>query len=773
MRFGYALVFILMFLLLHSHRLSCAETFVSIPVEGLESYSEESISEKTSRYIGSDAVYYVGVHFRQSDMPEKALELFEEAAENASSPIRMAARESHLSLLFERGRYEEAVRYGKKYLEKREMRAAQTPIRGYFYAGLLALERYEELAAELSGDEDSAELAEWGDGKSAARRDFFRVWERWHRREQGWQRGLLEYMSEYPVGLLPDSLYAWLGFDIGGSSYPDSIRGLDYEELDSGQSAFIRAKMLLAEGRYRDAFYAYRSYLSTVGNTDGGGKSMAGLFTSHPGDEYVRAVLYSGHLWEGMKLAEAARERLEEAAANAASKTIADAEENLFWFLETEAYLKRRLGRYPETMRLYERACELAPEDQRERMRWYRYDSLMRIDPEGAVEELLRLTDEWEEPAYYDDVLFDLADRLVRSRRWELIARSADILVRTSRSFSAARFSYIAARAAELGYFEAEEPHIRMWFAHAVKSGCGAGAANYYRIMAEERLEVLGLDGSAGDGGWWPFCRQEGRSFTAESTAPASADPAALRVPAAADTAKILSGYIAYDLPEYAFELYGDNEELLSKLSPFTVRRWAGSLQRQEAYLESVRLLSRYLAAAGRSIELEDVHLLYPRAYESIMEEVSDEFGLPDYLLFALVREESLFSADISSTAGAVGLSQLMPSTARDVASRIGMEVTDLTDPELNLRLGGWYLDHLIGRTDSYSQALFSYNGGITRVRRWVRGNPELPGDLLLEAIPFKETSHYGRKVLVSAVVYGYIYHGIEIREIVESFFEI
>jgi soluble lytic murein transglycosylase len=457
-----------------------------------------------------------------------------------------------------------------------------------------------------------------------------------------------------------------------------------------------------------------------------------------------------------------------------AEKT-AEAQESLFWLLETEAYLKRRLGRYTETMRLYGRASELAPVEERERMRWYRYDSLMRIHPAGAVEELLRLTDEWESSAYYDDVLFDLADRLVRSRRWELIARSADILIRSSRSFSAARFSYIAARAAELGYLEAEEEHIRVWYEHAVKSGCGAGAANYYRIMAEERLEVLGMVGAAGDDGWWPFCRKKGRGLAEESlrglnTEAPAAEP---RVLLAADTAKILSGYISFDLAGHAFDKYGDNEEILGKLSSFTVRRWARSLQRRGDYLESVRLLSRYFEASGKNIEREDVHLLYPRAYESIMEEVSEEYGLPDYLMFALVREESLFSADISSSAGAVGLSQLMPSTARDVASRIGVEVDDLTDPELNVKLGGWYLDHLIGRTDSYSQALFSYNGGITRVRRWLRNNPDLPGDLLLEAIPFKETSHYGRKVLVSAVVYGYIYHGIEIREIVEAFFEI
>jgi soluble lytic murein transglycosylase len=126
-----------------------------------------------------------------------------------------------------------------------------------------------------------------------------------------------------------------------------------------------------------------------------------------------------------------------------------------------------------------------------------------------------------------------------------------------------------------------------------------------------------------------------------------------------------------------------------------------------------------------------------------------------------LVREESHFDAAVSSHAGAVGLSQLMPATAVDVASRMGLprpSITDLRDPQLNLSIGAWYLDHLMGRTDTTAEALYAYNGGLTRVRRWKDQHSSLPEDIFQEMIPFPETLHYGRKILVSYTIYRYLY---------------
>jgi len=233
----------------------------------------------------------------------------------------------------------------------------------------------------------------------------------------------------------------------------------------------------------------------------------------------------------------------------------------------------------------------------------------------------------------------------------------------------------------------------------------------------------------------------------------------------------LIRGYVKFGLAAEAYHRYGINREYVDNLQHSTLREWTSALQAQDMYLESIRMYSRYCRDTRAKMNIEDVKLLYPDAYDHFIGPLTKEYKISPYLFYALVREESLFDAHISSSAGAVGLSQLMPSTAEDVAGRIGVKIGTLTDPYLNLRLGSWYLMHLMGRTENISQALFAYNGGITRVRRWVREADGLGGDLVLELIPYQETSHYGRKVLVSSVLYGYFYEGVEPNKLIKRFF--
>ncbi|MFP4490630.1 MAG: flagellar assembly lytic transglycosylase [Spirochaetaceae bacterium] len=736
-------------------------------------YDKDAISLDTEWAAGGESSFYIAVHFQLAGMEEEALQMYRAAGEDSSKTVRTLARAGYLSLLIENGRWEEAASQALGFLG--EGGPAEVSLLAPLYYSLFALEEYEKLREVLDLYEPVDTYHAAGTVKAEA--DFFRVWSSWYWEEPDWERSLVGYLSTHPYEDLPGLLYSWLGYkDPEENSAPAPLveENLDLDTLQEEHTAFIEAKLLLGRSRYGEAFSEYRRYLSISTDLPKDGEDVkeaenatdaVELFTTHPGKEFIEAVSSSGRLSEGVRTVEAARKKLEQRK---------DSSTPSFRLLETEAFLKRRLGRFSEVLELYERALDIAPEEERERMRWYRYDALMHLDPSDAVEDLLELSAEWEDPDYYDDVLFDLADRLVRLRRWGEIARAADILARTSRSFAAARFAYIAARASETGLYSASDSHIAFWYSHAVKSGCGVGAANYYRIMAQERLRHFGVNKvpvKATDTveKWWPFCGNEGIDGWREGNNENSGGT--LFEDGIADKAKVLAGYLRYGLSEYAYKRFGDNLETISRFSPFIMRLWAQDLQRRNNYLDSVRLLSRYYGNNNREIQPEDTRLLYPRAYEDIMMGISGKYEYPDYLLFALVREESLFTADISSHAGAVGLSQLMPSTAEDIASRIGVRITDLTDPELNLTLGGWYLDHLIGRTDNYSQALFSYNGGITKVRRWIRDNRDLPGDLFLEALPYEETSHFGRKVLVSAVVYGYVYRDTSIAEIVESFF--
>jgi soluble lytic murein transglycosylase len=133
--------------------------------------------------------------------------------------------------------------------------------------------------------------------------------------------------------------------------------------------------------------------------------------------------------------------------------------------------------------------------------------------------------------------------------------------------------------------------------------------------------------------------------------------------------------------------------------------------------------------------------LRYPLAYEIIIRGHARNYELDPALLAAVIYQESKFEVDARSAAGAVGLMQLRPETAKGIAARTGgssFRVEDLYDPEINVRYGSWYLRHLLDKYGDEALALAAYNAGQTRVDRW---RAEGGG------IAFAETRHYVQRV--------------------------
>jgi soluble lytic murein transglycosylase len=165
-------------------------------------------------------------------------------------------------------------------------------------------------------------------------------------------------------------------------------------------------------------------------------------------------------------------------------------------------------------------------------------------------------------------------------------------------------------------------------------------------------------------------------------------------------------------------------------------------------------LVHRPLGTLG-AYEPHIVRLAWPdRYWEEVKAAVKKEYSYDPRLFHALVREESSFDRTIVSFAGARGLSQLMPATARQTAGWLGMHLDDLAtldDPAVNLPIGARYLeamhDQLAG---SPFLALAAYNGGAANVGKWIDsfGNP--PTDEFVERIPFEETRGYVKRVVGS-----------------------
>ena len=138
----------------------------------------------------------------------------------------------------------------------------------------------------------------------------------------------------------------------------------------------------------------------------------------------------------------------------------------------------------------------------------------------------------------------------------------------------------------------------------------------------------------------------------------------------------------------------------------------------------------------------------YPLKYEHIVTGHAENYRLDPSLLAAVIYAESRFDADARSEAGAVGLMQLLPETAEAIALRTGghrFVVSDLLDPELNVRYGSWYLRNLLNRYDDERTALAAYHAGQGNVDRWRASG---------EGIGFPETRAYVDRVQDAKAVY-------------------
>jgi len=143
----------------------------------------------------------------------------------------------------------------------------------------------------------------------------------------------------------------------------------------------------------------------------------------------------------------------------------------------------------------------------------------------------------------------------------------------------------------------------------------------------------------------------------------------------------------------------------------------------------------------------------YPLAYWDIVRAIAEKEGIDPYLLLALIREESRFDPLAVSQAGAVGLMQLMPSTAFRFKNIIKINLnntSELYDVTNNILLGTHYLSRLIKEFKKIPLALAAYNAGENALKKWLEkaGNKDL--DEFIEDIPYKETRRYVKKVLRS-----------------------
>ena len=156
--------------------------------------------------------------------------------------------------------------------------------------------------------------------------------------------------------------------------------------------------------------------------------------------------------------------------------------------------------------------------------------------------------------------------------------------------------------------------------------------------------------------------------------------------------------------------------------------------------------------------------IFYPKLHEEFVSMYSDEYGVDENLVFAVIKAESNFQEDAVSHKDALGLMQIMKETAEDVARKYNIEIDfnnserEILNVQNNIKIGTKYLAVLFEKYKNIEVAVAAYNAGIGTVDNWIEKEIIKSDGSDIENIPYKETNNYVRKILRNYKIYQDLY---------------
>lgn len=150
-------------------------------------------------------------------------------------------------------------------------------------------------------------------------------------------------------------------------------------------------------------------------------------------------------------------------------------------------------------------------------------------------------------------------------------------------------------------------------------------------------------------------------------------------------------------------------------------------------------------------------YFLYPTKYKDAVISYSQKYDISPYLIFSVIKAESNFNKNAKSSAGAIGLMQIVPSTASYVAHIFNIPFSnadELYEPQKNIELGSAYLKYLSTKFSTTDTILSAYNAGETITRSWLNDTNYSLDKITLYNIPYKETKNYIKKINKNIKIY-------------------
>ncbi|MCC6277255.1 MAG: transglycosylase SLT domain-containing protein [Oligoflexia bacterium] len=461
-----------------------------------------------------------------------------------------------------------------------------------------------------------------------------------------------------------------------------------------------------------------------------------------------------------------------------------------------EEFIKRVGGRHPARSRKRRPSSTKSPRaltwDAKWHLAWMRY---LKQDFEGAIKNLNELSKSSYFDNPYDQARFNYWKAMSELRLGQ-VENARPIFTKLARDSGRGYYSAIAA--ARLSQLPPEPPKpelrappeptpsgptIKAPSDKQTQSTLPANDLMLVQVSRAPATEEDGLGGGERDRNEPPR-QEESESSGAEKTAESGEEPEAQDAAAGGEEvaevgvietspfkepALLVRFERAQELLDLGFQSFARLELRQlekSRLHSSYLLKLVEYYQKAGEYHRAADIAFNFFRGTRESQAMDGNSLLwtaaFPQAYASSVIRYSDQVGISPQFTWSIMRAESGFRENIHSFAGAIGLMQIIPPTARRVAESIKLgsfRKEMLTDPDTNIRIGTWYLkklDRMVGGNLALVAA--SYNAGPHRVQGWLKDFGGIDLDEFIEHIPFIETRGYVKKVLGNYNIYQHIY---------------
>ncbi|TVQ98840.1 MAG: hypothetical protein EA403_13780 [Spirochaetaceae bacterium] len=688
-----------------------------------------SLAELNPTRLGPGAAYYLARLHQRDGNHDDAEALLLASWQSDPEPWRRAAVIRLLDHLLDTDRAEDALSLA---MAAEKTYSNDTEIVWYRLEALYRTQQYRQLFAQIAqidraGDPATRQPAirepvgRWIPDADLA---LWRAVAAYELQAPDWREHFARAFTDFPASPHHSRLYLFA-----------RARGDILPRFSRSQGLLAEARYHLADGRNAQSARLFRALIEyrSAGTMD-----MKELVAAHNLSDIGRAFI-SGGDW---RLSLFSVDTLIPVAAEAGDTAA------LARLYEYQGRLLRSAGNRQAALPAFAQAISMeGPGPDRDRVVWYAVQTSIDTSLGLAIRVLEEHGPALAAPARVASLVDGLASRLVQERDWTGLHRLYSALDGFASEGMIAQVAVINGVALRAGLSRTAEDASRSAVEQAdllLRRAAGQWENPYYALVASVLLGDTDL--------------VELSSYPAEF----------VRGDSDTETYAYAMGLFRFGLLDEGYRFARSASPVLSSHS---LGRFAATLAADRSYIDSMRLMDVVARRESRPPTAEQAALMYPRAFAAEMATVMQAEALEPEIFYALVREESYFSPGIGSHVGAIGLSQLMPATAAEVARAMRLPNPDLTDPLTNLSIGGRYLRSLINRFGSLHYALLGYNAGPTRVRRWSAQRGSLPPVLFQESIPFAETRHYIRKIFVSAVQYGRLYGDVGPQQIFETLF--